>query len=1109
MSLFRARKFHSELSGGGGLADSSALYASCITIPEPPLHTGQELTKNDRYCVTRLPALPPILGRDRMDYEDDTDFNGYTDNATRCAVVVNNHAIDVWAYTLSDEDPLTYEFPVEQDEGAAALAILTAPASKVASDPGIVLINPTSGHVTFYESVQHAPALGIMHSGHSEARLPISERLGELVVAAENVEPAGIVVATSWKRVLLISLRDANLEVCVSVLELCGPLTKLRFLPRFWSSGNSPKDEIVAMRAVDYSSTGQRIFLQDLAGEFTSILIERTASGSLLLKKEALHRLGWCMENNVDGFIPGAVWDVRFLDMRPLKLSSKSSSPSHSGSNFYVALVSVSSSEIRRMHLVTLEIDATGALVHALHQLPEIEPVLLLPRLYVPQPGTTAFVVVDQRVILTEIGGEKQIAGRGKSQFSPKWEDVVVLRSSVEIIGSGFEDKAGGNPAVTLLTANHGVLRMERFLDSGNEFLSPEHLLQSRMQQAAFYQHQEVLNYDVESEYSEEEVLEACNAIVSEVMSSTSPYLQPVFASTRDSLGARCSVLRSLIEYVKRNFPEMVNLAIPELLLLLEKLETARHLWVLIDSPTAQSEQIKTVLSQIIDKTILGAADSLRTFFTDRVSDILPVLTELVETLMANDTPQRVLVDLAHAVLVEGVLGPEIQFGSELSPRKLWIFDSKLIIDIESIFSDAFCSKHKSSIATELRLKPKDLVEALTLLVSSAISYMQICDDEQLLEYLAWYKKRKVQWIDALLNNGLIPEALEMAEKYQDFYSLAAVLDKQRESHSPEYVEDKIAFYIEKYGYEFASKLFDYYIKKDKIHFLIADPAKFNGLLEQYFVQNEKRSAQISWIFYLQSNQFARAAEVLTNVSSQKLGENINNRELSLSLAKLSAIAGRLENSDGSSLELEHLAITAENSLVPIRIQSKLHANMLQAVLGKPELLNFEFFARNYANENADKLLVESEAQPVFPAFVNLRVILSDQLISLLTLVKPSGAFSSVFTDALHVAASINDDNLFKSQTALVWLRLLTLTDDWDSISVTEGRTDEVNKMRLHDTLAYKTIKQIKAHTEIMNVLDTVLALEENENGGLHDVLRHHIENNGLDKWIRAIKSDV
>lgn len=1109
MSLFKARKFHSEPSGGGGLPDSTALYASCITIPEPPLHTGQELTKNDRYCVTRLPALPPILGRDRMDYEDDTDFNGYTDNATRCAVVVNNRAIDVWAYTLSDEDPLTYEFPVEQDEGAAALAILTAPASKAAVDPGIVLINPTSGHVTFYESVQHAPALGLMHGGHSEARLPISERLGELVVSAENVEPAGIVVATSWKRVLLVSLRDANLEVRVSVLELCGPLTKLRFLPRFWSSGNSSKDEIVAMRAVNATPSGQRIVIQDSAGEFTSFLIERAPSGSLSLKKEALHRLSWCMENNVDGFIPGAVWDVRFLDLRPLKRGAKSPSPSRSGSNFYVALVSVSSSEIRRMHLVTLEIDATGALVHALHQLPDIEPVLLLPRLFLPQPGSTAFVVVDQRVILTEIGGEKQISSRGKSQFSPKWEDIVVFTSSVEIIGSGFEDKAGGNPAVTLLTANNGVLRIERFLDSGNDFLSPEHLLQSRMQQAAYYQHQEVINYDVESEFSEEEVLVACSAIVNEVMSSTSPYLPPVFASTRDSLGARCSVLRSLIVYVQRNFPETVDLVIPEILLLLEKLETALHLWVFVDSPTAQSTQIKPVLSQIVDKSVLDAADPLRTFFTEKVSDILPILTELVETLMSNGTSQRVLVDLAHAVLVEGVLNPETQFGSELPPRKLWIFDSKLIIDIESIFSDAFCGKHMSSIAKEQRLKPKELVEALTLLVSSAISYMQDSDDEQLQEYLAWYKKRKVQWIDALLNNGLIPEALEMAEKYQDFYSLAAVLDKQRESHSPEYVEDKIAFYIEKYGYDFASKLFDYYIKKDKIHLLISDPTKFGGLLEQYFVQNEKRSAQISWIFYLQSNQFARAAEVLTKVSSQKLGENINNRELSLSLAKLSAIAGRLENSDGSSLELEQLAITAENSLVPIRIQSKLHGNMLQAVLGKSELLNFEFFARNYANEKADKLLVELEAKPVFPAFVNLHVILSEQLISLLTLIKPSGAFSNVFTDALHVAASINDESLFRSQTALVWLRLLTLTDDWDSISVTEGRTDEVNKMRLHDTLAYKTIKQIKSHSEIIKVLDTVLNLVENESGGLHDVLRHHLEVNALENWIRAIKNDA
>ena len=52
---------------------------------------------------------------------------------------------------------------------------------------------------------------------------------------------------------------------------------------------------------------------------------------------------------------------------------------------------------------------------------------------------------------------------------------------------------------------------------------------------------------------------------------------------------------------------------------------------------------------------------------------------------------------------------------------------------------------------------------------------------EQLVEYIRWYKQRKMAWIDSLLDSNQVEEAFLLAQTYKDFLSLARVLDFSKE----------------------------------------------------------------------------------------------------------------------------------------------------------------------------------------------------------------------------------------------------------------------------------------------------------------------------------------
>ncbi|GEQ71536.1 hypothetical protein JCM33374_g5221 [Metschnikowia sp. JCM 33374] len=754
--------------------------------------------------------------------------------------------------------------------------------------------------------------------------------------------------------------------------------------------------------------------------------------------------------------------------------------------------------------------------------------------MYIPKPGKTAFVAIGNSVILSDLDAVSAATNApGFQYYEPKWEDVVTLKSTVQIIGFGYEDQSttSGNPALVFITADHGVVRIERFADSSTDLITEESdpsdpvtLLKSHIEQAIFYSDSSFIDFNFGTGYSLDVISPAVNSVVSEILDSTSPYLPPNFSSTRDSFTLRLNLLKTLIDYARVNFLDALYILLPVIVEALEKLEVASNLWNMIDSQNPDAVKMKSMLKKIIIHNDLAqtsvSQDTIRYFFTHNVGEILVVLTELVETIFTSDVPLNVLLQLLVSTIHDAVHKNEVMFIfgiSEIPPFRLWIFGSNLLVKAEEIFTQAYCSKHESFQALDTvssRNQLIQLTETLYFLVTSAILFMQQTNDDQLHDYLQWYNKRKGAWIDALITRGLSKEALAIAQKYHDFYSVANILEKEREQTSPEYVFDKIDFFMNQYGYDFAAKLFDFYIQKDQVQRILIDCKPYKNFLEQYFEENPRKSSKVSWIYYLQVRGFKEASNILMSLSSEKGNDNQENKEFNFSLAKLTAVAAKTEGASiDETSKLDEIAVEAESNLVVIRTQNRLHHTVSSFVEGKKELMTLEFFLDSFSNPRLERNELVTEIGAFFPKFVEQKALLKEQLICLLTSINPSPRFEHIFADALKVSALFNNDSTFHEQASEIWKKLICLTDDWKSITATEENSDEVNKMRVRETTLFKTLKSVQDNKEIMKVLDDVLKATHGDHmsdgGRWNAMLEKLAQECNIEMWINTVRSEA
>ncbi|KAI0858598.1 Non-repetitive/WGA-negative nucleoporin C-terminal-domain-containing protein [Xylaria cubensis] len=587
------------------------------------------LSANTAFEVRKLPALPERLKLDTTSRQ-----HGFVDTSIGCALsLTHTHAV-VWSYASTSLSPESFTFtlpyPSKHSSDPLPLGLLVSPSASC-SEPGLVVVMPTSGKITYWESISSATTLDFMRQQRTGVEDSISGMFsGERVIQLLNVEAAaGFVLAFSSGRIAYLSVRDAQGRPKVSVQFLrtsLGPSSS-GFLGSIRNvlSHSTLQGDIAAVRADRSSKQGEcTVVAATSKGRVNSWRIHRGGHHDLLAELDVRSAVfeavrdadGSSSTLNVDSFkivdfcfVPKGM-SSNYTDMSKLRQLPASDNQQH-----LLLLTSLDDKHLCRYSLVEVVIHNGSSQENAV-DIGMVRPIssfstppdahaLSTPRLYLPKPAVIAFLVFDHATVVASIAQppespDSQIL-QDNHTLPVAFEDVIDLRRdpTLEIVGSGFEEPQiynleddevrsvrirTKNPTAVLLVRGVGTMRVAVF--DCKRFASttpPKLTAKIKLEQAVFFGIKEdnPLIFDVKHSirFSDKEYGEAALELSEEILTSAGPYLSPLAARLDDNIKDRVRYLDKMMAHIKSIGVNLERNVKWQLLWNAEKMHVASTLW--------------------------------------------------------------------------------------------------------------------------------------------------------------------------------------------------------------------------------------------------------------------------------------------------------------------------------------------------------------------------------------------------------------------------------------------------------------------------------------------------------------------------------------------------
>ncbi|KAJ3294721.1 hypothetical protein HK104_003327 [Borealophlyctis nickersoniae] len=144
----------------------------------------------------------------------------------------------------------------------------------------------------------------------------------------------------------------------------------------------------------------------------------------------------------------------------------------------------------------------------------------------------------------------------------------------------------------------------------------------------------------------------------------------------------------------------------------------------------------------------------------------------------------------------------------------------------------------------------------------------------------ARYREVQPKLIQPLVGHGKSDEAFRLAEKYEDFKTLAELaLDHEDKTK-------KISYYLEKHGWRFAEALYEHYLAHGNFQALMDQPEAYSAYLDEFLSRKE-----VPWLAWIQDIRAERFEEASSNLYKASITEpSITRRRTAISLSKLAYI---------------------------------------------------------------------------------------------------------------------------------------------------------------------------------------------------------------------------
>jgi nuclear pore complex protein Nup133 len=459
-------------------------------IAEGPTIVSPNWTKNEKYCVTRLPGRPSQidnLAQYRISAYSSTDIariNGTVSGDSSYALISTPESVYVWPYTIQHPDPLVLTFPIRSTE--PPLASFVSP-NAGSHEPGLVLVKPTNGQIAYWDAVGSAVAEGLIQRAGVQATLPIVQ--GETATYLCNAEPAGFIVATSKGGLWNVQVRDTEGRPHLSFVAMTSTGGAWFSGLRSFIAGGLGRTDVVAVKpGVQDGSERRAVYVATKRGVLEKWELARGGSYRLSGHGDISAQLHEKLQEQLSDS------QVSVVDIAAV--------PSSFGASDQLVILTSCSVRDTSRHAIFL-------FTFPDHQPPQISSGALLPpspseysslrptspsqpQIYVPFPGRTAFIAFSRGFDIVSLPN-------GVDDWS--YRDTVTFRddqTNLRIIASGQEDLTTDrtshrklrNPGMSIVIQGAGVARVETFdHELGDKKLATSGLdwIQSKVEQAIIY----------------------------------------------------------------------------------------------------------------------------------------------------------------------------------------------------------------------------------------------------------------------------------------------------------------------------------------------------------------------------------------------------------------------------------------------------------------------------------------------------------------------------------------------------------------------------------------------------------------------------------------------
>ncbi|KAL4984560.1 Non-repetitive/WGA-negative nucleoporin C-terminal-domain-containing protein [Aspergillus falconensis] len=569
------------------------------------------LSKTDFYTVTQLPCLPDQIRNLRSE-----NYRCFFASGHGYGLVITQSEAIIWPYsTMVSSPPPTdvYRLPIPEsyrDTGdISPLGVILSTATS--SIPGLMILEPHNGRIIYWETVSCAASLGLPRQKQTGLHGYIPGILsGEHATDIVNGEPSGVIVTFSTGRVAHITLRDSQGKPAVTANFLKNPSSTggIGFLGGIKNvlGGGYWRKKVAAVRAGESLQRGQRDIIIATSAGLVEIWDTHWNNGSML-KKQFDIKDDLLSATEKDGAID---CELRIWD---LAIANRSQDHSSNSWEMSVLVGLFSGSDMQGVFVVRLRLSDEAHILStnpiSLHIFPtdSVDP---QPRLFVPQPCETAFIVIGQSVILLSLTGAEAtpssqlLIDNGQPRT---FQDSINFRSgqAYEILGTGFEDQVEGyaSPSCLLMIREFGVVRITAL--SRQEVTDTARIsAQHKLEQAVFYGTMlgNPLNLSSKGDldFPVREIEEATLAICQGLLRSTSKFIPTAAISIDQNLKLRAKALDDLSRILLDQNKILDRRIWWELLWGAEKLAAQRAIWRLEESARKRNGSGPTFLAHVL-----------------------------------------------------------------------------------------------------------------------------------------------------------------------------------------------------------------------------------------------------------------------------------------------------------------------------------------------------------------------------------------------------------------------------------------------------------------------------------------------------------------------------